>query len=117
MTVQQLLESNGIDTVLVGDSPLPNLAEEIRVAEEDAERARQLIADALAAGPAGAAPLPSSPGNPISSKGPELMILITGATGTVGSEVITALLPAQASHIRVITPEPSRTPRPPGESL
>jgi hypothetical protein len=55
ITVQQLLKSNGIDTVLVGDSPLPNLAEEIRVAEEDAERARQLIADALAAGPAGAA--------------------------------------------------------------
>ena len=55
MTVQQLLESNGIETVLVGDSPLPNLAEEIRVAEEDAERAQQLIADALAAGPAGAA--------------------------------------------------------------
>jgi Putative prokaryotic signal transducing protein len=55
MTVQQLLESNGIETVLVGDSPLPNLAEEIRVAEEDAERAKQLIADALAAGPAGAA--------------------------------------------------------------
>src|SRR5579862_7476712 len=55
MTVQQLLESNGIDTVLVGDSPLPNLAEEIRVAEEDAARAQQLIADALAAGPAGAA--------------------------------------------------------------
>jgi hypothetical protein len=55
MTVQQLLESNGIETVLVGDSPLPNLAEEIRVAEVDAERAKQLIADALAAGPAGAA--------------------------------------------------------------
>ena len=55
ITVQQLLESNGIDTVLVGDSPLPNLAEEIRVAEEDAQRAQQLIADALAAGPAGAA--------------------------------------------------------------
>ncbi len=54
MTVQQLLESNGINTVLVGDNPLPVLAEEIRVAEEDAERAKQLIADALAAGPAGA---------------------------------------------------------------
>jgi uncharacterized protein YbjT (DUF2867 family) len=34
------------------------------------------------------------------------MILITGATGTVGSEVITALLPAQASHIRVLTRNP-----------
>jgi hypothetical protein len=55
MTVRQLLEANGIDTVLVGDNPLPVLAEEIRVAEEDAGRARQLIADALAAGPAGAA--------------------------------------------------------------
>ena len=55
LTVRQLLESNGIKTVLVGDSPMPNLSEEIRVAEEDAERAQQLIADALAAGPAGAA--------------------------------------------------------------
>ena len=34
------------------------------------------------------------------------MILITGATGTVGSEVITALLPAWASHIRVLTRTP-----------
>ena len=54
LTVQQLLESNGIRTVLIGDSPLPNLAEEIRVVSGDAERALQLIADALAAGPAGA---------------------------------------------------------------
>ena len=29
------------------------------------------------------------------------MILITGAPGHVGSELITALLPAQAGHIRV----------------
>ncbi|HEY3741657.1 MAG TPA: hypothetical protein VGL53_17520 [Bryobacteraceae bacterium] len=54
LTVQQLLESNGISTVLVGDSPLPNFSEEIRVDSEDAERARQLIADALAVGAAGA---------------------------------------------------------------
>ena len=54
-TVQALLESNGIETVLIGDSPLPNLAEEIRVAQKDAERAQALIAEALAAGPAGAA--------------------------------------------------------------
>ena len=53
LTVRQLLESNGINTVLVGDSPMPNLSEEIRVAEEDAERAQQVIADALTAGPAG----------------------------------------------------------------
>jgi uncharacterized protein YbjT (DUF2867 family) len=34
------------------------------------------------------------------------MILITGATGHVGSQVITALLPAQAGHIRVLTRNP-----------
>lgn len=34
------------------------------------------------------------------------MILITGATGHVGSEVITALLPAQAGHMRVLTRSP-----------
>ena len=55
LTVQQLLESNGISTVLVSDSPLPNLAEEIRVSAEDADRARQLIAEALSVGPEGAA--------------------------------------------------------------
>ncbi|MEQ1886738.1 MAG: hypothetical protein ABL967_16870 [Bryobacteraceae bacterium] len=54
VTVQQLLESNGIKTVLVGDSPMPNFAEEIRVARADADAARQIIADALAAGPEGA---------------------------------------------------------------
>ena len=54
LMVQQLLESNGINTVLVGDSPLPNLAEAVRVGAADAERARQLIAEALSAGPAGA---------------------------------------------------------------
>lgn len=55
LMVQQLLESNGISTILVGDNPLPNFAEAIRVSAQDAERARQLIADALSAGPAGAA--------------------------------------------------------------
>ena len=54
LMVQQLLESNGISTVLVGDNPLPTFAEAIRVTTEDAARARQLIADALAAGAAGA---------------------------------------------------------------
>ena len=33
------------------------------------------------------------------------MILITGATGTVGSGVIEALLPAQAGHLRALTRE------------
>lgn len=34
------------------------------------------------------------------------MILITGATGTVGSEVVAALLPSQAGHLRVLTRNP-----------
>ena len=34
------------------------------------------------------------------------MILITGATGHVGSELTTALLPAQPGHIRVLTRNP-----------
>ena len=34
------------------------------------------------------------------------MILITGATGHVGSELIAALLPTEAGHIRVLTRNP-----------
>jgi (4-alkanoyl-5-oxo-2,5-dihydrofuran-3-yl)methyl phosphate reductase len=34
------------------------------------------------------------------------MILITGTTGHVGSELITALLPTQAGHLRVLTRNP-----------
>jgi hypothetical protein len=55
LMVHQLLESNGISSVLVGDNPLPTMAEAIRVNAEDAARARQLIAEALSAGPSGAA--------------------------------------------------------------
>ena len=54
LQVQALLESNGIEAVLIGDTRFPNLPEAIRVPKEDADRARQLISDALAAGPAGA---------------------------------------------------------------
>ena len=45
MSIKNLLESNGIAAVLVGDSVLPNLAFEVRVAHDQAERARQLLAD------------------------------------------------------------------------
>jgi len=51
LAVRNLLEANGISTVLVGDAPLPNLAEEVRVASDCAEEARRLIAEALASGP------------------------------------------------------------------
>ena len=45
------------------------------------------------------------------------MILIAGAADTIGSEVITALPPAQASHMRVHTPEAVQNAATAGESL
>ena len=54
MSIKNLLESNEIATVLVGDSVLPNLPFEVRVARDQAERARVLIADAEQIGPAAA---------------------------------------------------------------
>lgn len=52
--MKNFLESNGIAAVLVGDSVLPNLAFEVRVARDQADRARQLVADAELTGPAAA---------------------------------------------------------------
>ena len=46
MSVKNLLEANGIAAVLVGDSVLPNLAFEVRVARDEAALARKLIAEA-----------------------------------------------------------------------
>ena len=54
MGIKNLLDSNGIAVVLVGDSVLPNLAFDVRVARDQVERARILIADAEAKGPAAA---------------------------------------------------------------
>ena len=52
--MKNLLESNGLAVVLVGDSVLPNLAFEVRVARDQVQRARQLLADAEIVGPAAA---------------------------------------------------------------
>jgi len=46
LSVKNLLEANGISAVLVGDSVLPNLPFEVRVARDQARLARQLIAEA-----------------------------------------------------------------------
>jgi len=54
MGIKNLLESNGIATVLVGDSVLPNFPFEVRVARDQVLRARVLIADAEKRGPAAA---------------------------------------------------------------
>jgi hypothetical protein len=51
LEVQSLIESEGISTVLIGDSRYPVFPFEIRVAQEDAERALALIAEAEANGP------------------------------------------------------------------
>ncbi len=48
MGIKNLLESNGIAAVLVGDSVLPNFPFEVRVAHDQVDRARLLIADAEA---------------------------------------------------------------------
>ncbi len=55
MGIKNVLESSGIAAVLVGDSVLPNFPFEVRVARDQAARARILIADAEARGPAAAA--------------------------------------------------------------
>jgi hypothetical protein len=54
MSIKNVLDSNGIPAVLVGDSVLPNFPFEVRVARDQAERARILIADLESVGPAAA---------------------------------------------------------------
>jgi hypothetical protein len=54
LAVQAVLEAGGISAVIVGDSPIPSLGQEVRVAKEHEDQARQLIAEAQAAGPAAA---------------------------------------------------------------
>jgi hypothetical protein len=49
--IQNVLEANGIATVFVGDSVLPYLSFEVRVARDQLARAREVIRDAQAAGP------------------------------------------------------------------
>ena len=49
--IKSLLEANNIAALVVGDSVLPNLPFEVRVAKENAEGARKVIEDYLASGP------------------------------------------------------------------
>jgi hypothetical protein len=52
--IRSVLEANGIAVVSIGDSVLPNFAFELKVAKEDAARARELVAEAERSGPAAA---------------------------------------------------------------
>ena len=54
MEIKNLLESNGIAAVAVGNSVLPTMSFEVKVARDQVERARAAIAEAQAAGPAAA---------------------------------------------------------------
>ena len=51
MSVKNLLESNDIAAVLVGDSVLPNFPFQVKVAREYAGRARRMIEEAESPGP------------------------------------------------------------------
>lgn len=50
LAVKSMLESAGLNAILVGDSILPNLSFEVQVAKDQAEQARELIAVAQAEG-------------------------------------------------------------------
>jgi len=52
--LKSLLESNGIPALVIG-SPYPNLGYQIQVPRAEAEEARRLLEEALAAGPEAAA--------------------------------------------------------------
>jgi hypothetical protein len=51
LAIKDVLESNGIAAVIVGDSMLPMLGFEVRVPRDEVESAKQLLTDAQSAGP------------------------------------------------------------------
>jgi Putative prokaryotic signal transducing protein len=62
--IRGLLESNGIEAILVGPSVIPSLEFQVRVQRSTAEEARRLIAEARAAGPEAAAEAEASSEHP-----------------------------------------------------
>ena len=55
MGIKGVLEANDIMCVLIGDSALPNLEFQVQVPQADLQRAREVLREAEAAGPAAAA--------------------------------------------------------------
>jgi hypothetical protein len=51
MEVKNVLEASGIAAVVVGNSVLPTMSFEVRVARDQVDRAREVITEAQAAGP------------------------------------------------------------------
>ena len=68
ISIKAILDANGINAVIVGASQLPNLGFEVRVADADLDRSQRAIAEAQAAGPAGALEAESA-GEPPDQKG------------------------------------------------
>jgi hypothetical protein len=54
MEIKNLLEANGIAAMVVGNSVLPTMSFEVRVAHDQVERAREVVNEAQAGGPAAA---------------------------------------------------------------
>lgn len=54
LSIQSLLDAGGVSAVFVGDTRYPIFPVNVRVAKADEAKARQLIQEALASGPAGA---------------------------------------------------------------
>ena len=55
IAIKSVLDDAGIPSVIIGDSALPNLSFQVRVARNHAQQAHSVIAEAEAAGPAAAA--------------------------------------------------------------
>jgi type III secretory pathway lipoprotein EscJ len=54
ISIQSILDANGVNCIIVGTTTLPNLGFEVRVPREDLERAIEILREAQAAGPAAA---------------------------------------------------------------
>jgi hypothetical protein len=54
MEIKNLLQASGIAALVVGNSVLPNMSFEVRVAHDQVQHAREVIEEAQAAGPAAA---------------------------------------------------------------
>jgi hypothetical protein len=55
MQIRGVMESNGIESIVVGTSTLPVLEFEVQVPKEHLEEAKRILAEAQAAGPVAAA--------------------------------------------------------------
>ena len=62
--IHGLLESNGIEAIVVGPSVIPSLEFQVRVQRSQAEEAQRLIVEARAAGPQAAAEAEASSEHP-----------------------------------------------------